>query len=149
MRPRSENLLNGLSKALEFGAPELMENRKGILHGNQLSRFTQEYIAAPVMGIVLSVLTPVLFRYVWAAAVEQRSLAKFTMAVMQHPSSFLMQMHFGIEDPFPVPIEIGYLMFPLITIHFLMRIPWKVVFDIVKKKVDKDSGPVCVRWDEK
>ena len=149
MRPRSENLLNGLAKALSFGAPELMENRKGELHGTQSARFLNEYLAAPMLGIFLSVLTPILFRFVWAAIVEQRGLLKFAMTVMVHPSSFLMQMRFGIEEPFPVVIELGYMIFPLFAIHYLMRIPWAVVVDVLMKKVKKDSGPVCVRWDEK
>ena len=149
MRPRSENLLNGLSKALGFGAPELTENRKGTLHATQLTRFTQEYLAGPVLGILLSIATPILFRFVWAAAVEHRGLLKFAMTVLRHPSSFLMQMHFGIAEPLPLPIEFAYMFFPLVTIHFLRRLPWKVVFDVIGKKVKKDSGPVCVRWDEK
>lgn len=149
MRPRSENLLNGLSKALGFGAPELMENRKGTLHSTQLTRFTQEYLAAPILGILLSLATPILFRFVWAAAVEKRGLLRFAVTVLQHPGSFLTQMHFGIEEPLPLAIEFAYLIFPLITIHFLMKVPWKVVVDVLSKKVKKDSGPVCVRWDEK
>ena len=149
MRPRSENLLNGLSKALGFGAQELMENRKGQLCATQLTRFTQEHLAAPILGTLLSLATPVLFRFVWASVVEQRSTLKFAMTVLQHPSSFLMQMHFGIEEPLPWAIELTYLMFPLFTIHFMRKLPWKVVFDVMNKKVKKDSGPVCVRWDEK
>ena len=149
MRPRSENLLNGLAKALAFGAPELTDNRRGMVHGTQLSRLANEYLAAPVLGIVLSLFTPVLFRYVWAYTVEQRGLLKFTMTLLQHPSSFIMQMRFGIEEPFTVAIELGFLIFPLFTIHYLRKLPWPVVIDVLSKKVKKDSGPVCVRWDEK
>ena len=149
MRPRSENLLNGLAKALGFGAQELMDNRKGMLHGTQLTRFANEYLAGPVLGVISSIFTPILFRYLWAAVVEQRSLLKFTMTMIAHPSAFLSQMHFGIEEPFPFVIEFAYLLFPLFTIHFLMKVPWRVVADVAAKKVKKDSGPVCVRWDEK
>src|SRR5882724_5002138 len=149
MRPRSENLLNGLAKALGFGAPELMENRRGTLHAAQLTRFANEYLAVPVLGIVLSILTPILFRFVWASVVEQRSLLKYAITLLVHPSSFLMQMRFGIEEPFPLVIELGYMLFPLFAIHYLLKIPWSVVVDVVMKKVKKDSGPVCVRWDEK
>ena len=149
MRPRSENLLNGLAKALGFGAQELMENRKGTLHPSQSTRFAHEYFAVPLLGLLLSIITPVGFRYVWASVVEQRALLKFTMTLLHHPSSFLMQMRFGIEEPFPVVIELGYMVFPLIAIHYLMKLPWRVGFDVLSKKVRKDSGPVCVRWDEK
>ena len=31
----------------------------------------------------------------------------------------------------------------------MMKVPWSVVCDVFRKKVKKDSGPVCVRWDEK
>jgi len=149
MRPRSENLLNGLAKALGFGAPELMLNRKGKLHGTQSTRFIHEYIAVPMLGVMLSILTPVLFRFVWASVVEQRGLAKFAMTLFANPASFLMQLRFGIEEPFPIVIELGYLMFPLFTIHYLMKLPWAVVWDMFRKNVKKDSGPVCVRWDER
>jgi hypothetical protein len=149
MRPRSENLLNGLAKALGFGAPELMENRKGSLHSSQSTRFINEYIAVPLLGVMLSIITPVVFRFIWAAVVEQRALDKFAMTLFAHPSSFLMQLRFGIEEPFPLIIELGYLVFPLFTIHYLMKLPWPVVLDMFTKKVKKDSGPVCVRWDEK
>src|SRR3954453_15060274 len=104
MRPRSENLLNGLAKALAFGAPELMQNRKGTLHSAQASRFINEYIAVPLLGLMLSILTPILFRFIWASVVEQRQLPKFAATLLEHPSSFLMQMRFGIEEPFPIII---------------------------------------------
>src|SRR4051812_1172813 len=99
MRPRSENLLNGLAKALGFGAPELMENRKGTLHNSQSQRFIHEYIAVPMLGVMLSILTPVLFRFIWASVVEQRALYKFAITLFQNPASFLMQLRFGIEEP--------------------------------------------------
>jgi hypothetical protein len=149
MRPRSENLLNGLAKALGFGAPELTENRKGTLHSTQLARFTSEYLVVPSLGILLSIITPILFRLVWAAVVEQRAVDKFIASVLWNPSSFLMQMRFGIEEPFPFVIEMGYMVFPLILIHYVMKIPFAVAIDILTRKVKKDSGPVCVRWDEK
>jgi hypothetical protein len=149
MRPRSENLLNGLAKALGFGAPELMENRKGHLHRSQKARFINEYLAVPMLGVMLSVLTPIAFRFIWASVVEQRALDKFTMTLLADPSNFLMQMRFGIEEPFPLIIELGYLMFPLFAIHYLLKLPWSVVVDMLSKRVKKDSGPVCVRWDEK
>lgn len=149
MRPRSENLLNGLAKALSFGAQELMENRKGLLHATQLTRFAEERLTVPVLGMLLSVVTPVIFRFVWAAGVEHRGLLKFAITLLEHPSTFLMQMRFGIEEPFPLVIELGYLLFPLFAIHYLMKLPWKLIADLLSKKVKKDSGPVCVRWDEK
>ena len=149
MRPRSENLLNGLAKALGFGAQELMENRKGLLHATQLARFAEERLTVPVLGMLLSVVTPVIFRFVWAAGVEQRGLLKFAITLLEHPSTFLMQMRFGIQEPFPLVIELSYLLFPLFAIHYLMKLPWKLIADLVSKNVKKDSGPVCVRWDEK
>lgn len=149
MRPRSENLLNGLARALGFGAPELMENRRGLLHATQINRFANEHLAVPILGILLSVVTPILFRFIWAAVVEHRELLKFTVTLLEHPSTFLMQMRFGIEEPFPIVIELGYLVFPLVAIHYLMQLPWKVAVDMATKKVKKDSGPVSVRWDEK
>jgi hypothetical protein len=148
-RPRSEKLLNALAKALNFSAPELMENRRGVLHGNQLSRLAGEHIVMPMLGVLLSILTPLLFRYVWAAAVEDRSLLRFTASLLSHPSSFLNQMRFGIEEPFPLVIEFGYLIFPLVLIHYLFRIPWKIFFDLYRRKITMDSGHVSVRWDEK
>src|SRR5262245_10152397 len=90
MRPRRENLLNGLAKALGFGAPELMENRKGHLHAAQSTRFIHEYIAVPMLGVMLSIVTPVVFRFIWASVVEQRPLDKFFASLLAHPSSFLM-----------------------------------------------------------
>ena len=128
---------------------ELTENRKGVLHATQLTRFTQEYLAVPILGILLSLGTPVLFRYVWAAAIEQRSLSRFTAMLLQHPSSFFMQMHFGIEEPLPLAIGFAYLLFPCLIIHFLTKMPWSIAIDVFSKKVRKDSGVVCVRWDEK
>ncbi|HEY3743226.1 MAG TPA: hypothetical protein VGL53_25440 [Bryobacteraceae bacterium] len=149
MRPRSENLLNGLAKALNFGAPELLANRRGQLHSSQLTRFISDFLMAPILGLVLSALTPIFFRYIWAAVVELRPLDKFTASLLAHPSSFLMQMRFGIEEPFPLIIELGYMIFPLVAIHYLMKIRWPIAIDILSRKVKKDSGPVCVRWDEK
>ena len=149
MRPRSENLLNGLAKALRFDAPELMENRKGMLHGTQVARFLNELLAPPLLGVSLSVLTPIAFRFLWAALVEHRGLMKFAMTVLVHPSSFLRQLRFGVEEPFPLVIELGFIIFPLFAIHYLMRMPWALVWDILSRKVKKDHGPVCVRWDEK
>lgn len=149
MRPRSENLLNGLAKALRFGADELAENRKGRIHFNQLSRFANEYLVVPGIGILLSLLTPILFRFVWAAVVEQRDLLKFAVTLFAHPSTFLMQMRFGIEEPFPPVIEFGYFIFPLIIVHYLTKLPWPLVADLVTQSVKKESGLVSVRWDEK
>jgi hypothetical protein len=149
MRPRSENLLNSLARALNFGAPELLANRRGDLQTSQLTRFLSDYLMAPILGVVLSMLTPLFFRYVWASIVEQRPLDRFTASLLAHPSTFLMQMRFGIEEPFPLIIEIGYLVFPLIAIHYFMKLRWSVALDILTRKVKKDTGPVCIRWDEK
>ena len=149
MRPRSENLLNGLAKALGFNAQELTENRRGMLHPDQSLRFSNDFLVVPALGILLSILTPVLFRYVWAAGVEQRGLLKFTATIFAHPTSFLMQMRFGLEEPFPLVIELGYLIFPVILIHYLLKVPWSIAYDLYNKKVKKDAGLVCVRWDEK
>ena len=143
------SLLNGLANALGFGAEELMGNRAGTLHAAQASRFAREYLMGPAFGVFLSLITPVLIRYFWAAVVEHRSLLRFTMTVLQRPSSFLMQMNSGIEEPLPFVLGLTYLIFPLFAIHFMMKIRWKVVMDVLSTKVKKDSGPVCVRWEEK
>jgi hypothetical protein len=149
MRPRSENLLNSLAKALNFGAPELLANRRGDLPSSQVTRFVSDYLMVPILGVVLSMLTPLFFRYVWAAVVEHRPLDRFTASLLAHPSNFLMQMRFGIEEPFPLIIELGYLVFPLMAIHYALKLRWPVVLDILTRRVKKDTGPVCVRWDEK
>ena len=149
LRPRSEKLLNALAKALNFGAPELLENRRGHLHPNQLSRLAGQHVAESLIGVALSVLAPLLFRFVWAGTVEHRSLLKFAVTVLSNPPSFLSQMRFGIEEPFPLIIELGYFVFPLVLIHYMMRVPYKIFYDLVSKKVRQESGFVSVRWDEK
>ena len=135
LRPRSEKLLNALAKALNFGAPELLENRRGHLHPNQLSRLAGQHVAESVLGVALSVLAPLLFRFVWAGTVEHRSLLKFAVTVLSNPPSFLSQMRFGIEEPFPLVIELGYFVFPLVLIHYMMRMPYKIFYDLISKKV--------------
>ena len=149
IQPRSENLLLALGKALEFTAADLLDNRHGKLHPKQFERLAKARVAYPFFGVILSILTPIILRIGWLLAVEDRSVFRFLMGVVADPATLLRQSSGAMEQPIPYLFWAVLAIFPLITMNYLLRIPWNVFIDLVNRKVQCEAGLTSHRWDER
>jgi len=149
IQPRSESLLLALGKALDFSAADLLENRTGKLSANQYSRIAKATVAFPLLAAAMGVLTPVAFRIGWLLAVEERSLWRFLVGILSDPSTILRQSKGAIEEPIPFVFWLVLSLFPLITVHYILKVKWEIFFDLVGRKVLCEAGLASHRWDER
>ena len=149
IQPRSESLLLALGKALEFSAADLLENRTGKLSSNQYSRIMNATVASHLLGAAMGVLTPVALRIGWLLVVEERSIWRFFLGIINDPSTILRQSKGVIEEPIPFLFWIVLSVFPLVTLHYLLRVKWDIFFDLLGRKVLCESGLASHRWDER
>jgi hypothetical protein len=149
IQPRSENLLLALGKALEFSAADLLENRVGKLGQLQFSRLARGRVISSLVGVLISLVTPILLRIGWLLAVEERSIWRFFLGILSDPSTILRQSTGPIEEPIPYLFWLVLAIFPLITMNYLLRVPWQLFLDLVNRKVLCETGLTTHRWDER
>lgn len=148
VQPRSENLLLVLGKALDFSAADLLENRKGVLSNDQLARLSRTHVYFPLLAIVISLLTPLFLRIAWLYFAEDRGAFRFLQQAFYDPTTIARGLKHGIEEPLPILFWVVLCIFPLSAIHYSFRMPWVLFFDLLRRRVSKETGLASNRWAE-
>lgn len=146
-RPHDDDIVLGLSKALNFTTEDLVANRAGRLSKAQQQRYLQDKLLIPLAMLAGGIAFSWILRLIWAGTVEHRPILTFLGKAL----GALLTLHFGEfadlyfktgDQRLPIIVLAFLLGAPVLSYKKVRAIPIPVIKDVLANRVSVEQGIV-------
>ena len=152
-RPEFEEVLFQLSKANQFTASDLDDNRRGWIGSDQTRKYLADAFFPPLAVFATGVAVSFLTRVAFASYVEKKAVWDFTSKLIMllvtgefHKFGELYLTTSG--ERLPMIVALFVITAPMTAYKKLRRLPVRLLFDLARRRVKKVEGSVSPLMEE-